>query len=118
MSEVKMVNLKERDLEILKKITIDQYARNHLAIHISGKGTLIQSYESVVCFIPAGAWRKDGKEENKIILDYNKWDCSKTTLKYLKQYLRDRHIKWGDATKKEIEKAIKTREILVAELNR
>lgn len=64
-------------------------------------GAYFQSYRSVIAFKPCGG---------KIQLDKNYWDYSRTTSKYLNQFLRV-------SGKKEIEQKIKAGEYELANLN-
>ena len=65
---------------------------------------IFQSYNSIIA--------KRNRETNKIILDDYFWDYSRTTLKYLKQFLNT------NMSKKEIQKAIETGQIKTANLNK
>ena len=64
-------------------------------------GKYFQSYQSMIAFKS----RKDG-----IFLDEDKWDYSRTTLKYLHSFL-------GTSSKKEIEKGIDSGLYKLVDLN-
>ncbi|WBC28545.1 hypothetical protein TPMD03_7 [Thiohalocapsa phage LS06-2018-MD03] len=76
------VYIKE-DKRVVKKAIIDnkpnitKFANNHVVV-TTKKGRYFQSYSSVVCFKPFSG--------DKFYLG-NRWDYSKTTVKYLGQFL-------------------------------
>jgi hypothetical protein len=72
---------------------------NQFLIH-TDTGVTFQSYSSII------AQKRDGK----VYLDQNKWDYSRTTLKYLNLFLRT-------SGKKEIEAGIKSGAFILADLN-
>jgi len=72
---------------------------NQFTIEINGI-TYFQSYKTIIA-----KW-----SGTKIILDAQKWDYSRTTLKYLCQFL-------GVKSKKEIEQNIKTGNYKLGKLN-
>jgi len=61
--------------------------------------TFFQSYDSIIVKL----------ENGKVFLDENKWDCSKTTSKYLNLFL--------SRTTAEIKARIKTGEYILSNLN-
>lgn len=65
-----------------------------------GNKEIFQSYESIIAVVVDG----------QVTLDKHFWDYSKTTIKYLKQFL-------GGTTKKEIIAKIDSGEYLLGELN-
>ena len=73
---------------------------NQVVIHDGNKETF-QSYRSVVAI----------NDEGAVTLDYKTWDYSRTTLKYLKQFLNT------SASKKEIQARIDNGEYKTANLN-
>jgi len=70
---------------------------------ITKNNYVFQSYNSIIA--------KRNRETNKITLDSYYWDYSRTTLKYLKQFLNT------NMSKKEIQDAIESGEIKTANLN-
>lgn len=75
----------------------------HCEVAVAGR--YFQSYDSMIAFIP------DNYEgsTNKILLDKNYWNYSKTIGKYRNQFLGE--------TKKETEKKIKSGEYILTNLN-
>jgi len=79
------------------------------------KGLYYQSYDAPIAFVPNGGAKLDtllsgGKfDPATVILDRRGWDYSKTTLKYLSQFL-------GVKGKKDIEAKIKTGEFVLLDL--
>lgn len=67
---------------------------------------VFQSYESIIASV----------EGEEIILDVNKWDYSKTTMRYLCDFLA-MFTKWDNLNKKNILKLIKSGEIKIENLN-
>ena len=78
---------------------------NQFIIEVNGV-VYFQSYETIIA----------KKEKGEITIDENYWDYSKTTLKYLKEFLRDecRLMVWN---KKDIEKLIRDGIIKLDDLN-
>ena len=65
------------------------------------KGVYFQSYETLIAFKP---------NEGKLKLDKNYWDYSRTTLKYLYNFIRYK-------SKKDTLKAIEDKQIILTNLN-
>lgn len=78
------------------------FLANNQAVLIEGNEQTFQSYNSIIA---------KKTNDNKIILDINKWDYSRTTLKYLCQFLQ---IQGG---KKTILKMLNDGEIILLNLN-
>jgi len=84
---------------------------NQFIITEHGRGSLgnflrretFQSYDSIIAIVTT--WPC----EETVVLDIDKWDCSKTTGKYRNQFLGE--------TKKETEKKIKSGEYKLVNLN-
>jgi len=75
------------------------------------KGEYFQSYNSIIAFIPKGNFTEEQHKKglNKIQLDSNTWDYSRTTGKYRNQFLGE--------DKKETEKKIKEGIYVLTDLN-
>jgi len=73
-------------------------------------GRYFQSYDSIIAWIP------DDLGKYFVVLDEYCWDYSRTTLKYLTQFLRD-NTALSINYKRDIEKLIDNREILLDNLN-
>lgn len=71
-------------------------------IILNDDGQYFKSYQTMIAFRP---------NQGNIVLDSNSWDYSKTTLKYLKEFLGI------NSSKKEIQKAIDNKAYLTANLN-
>lgn len=69
-------------------------------IIVTPEGTFFQSYRSVIAFID---------HNDKVTLDQNKWDYSRTTAKYRNAFL--------NLDTKEIQKRIKSGDIELGDLN-
>lgn len=67
---------------------------------LTDDGVYFQSYSTVIAFMSS---------LGRVVLD-PKWDCSRTTMKYLNQFL-------GTASKKEIEAGIKSGRYIIEEMN-
>jgi hypothetical protein len=89
-------------VESLKSPRTGNAVANQFAIH-TNDGTYFQSYNTIIAYWPHG--------ESKIVLDTNSWDYSRTTLKYLKQFLR------VNSSKKDIEKSIRLGDFVLQDLN-
>lgn len=70
--------------------------------HAKYGGRWFQSYDSIIVFTP-------NAPDEKVKLDVNKWDFSKTTGKYRNQFLGE--------TKRETEAKIKSGEYILTDLN-
>lgn len=75
----------------------------------NGENTYFQSYDSVIAMYP-------NYDSNKITLDKNYWDYSRTTSKYLYQFLRH-HTGEAINYKDQVRKKIKSGEYKLANLN-
>lgn len=74
------------------------------------KGIMFQSYNSLIAFIPYDmSLQVSGFPHQRIRLDREKWDYSKTTGKYRNIFLSE--------TKKETEKKIKSGKYILTNLN-
>lgn len=69
----------------------------------TSEGVYFQSYQSVIAFKPFGV-------DKKIQLDEEHWDYSRTTLRYLNQFL-------GTAGKRDIERRIAEERYEITTLN-
>ena len=81
-----------------KFIKVEQLGNNQFVVEFSN-GYLFQSYESIV------AYKIDGE-----VYLTDKWDYSRTTLKYLYRFL-EQYCYFNDLNKKKVEKLIKDGEI-------
>lgn len=74
-------------------------------------GTYLQSYRSIIAFIPKGYNYHEGEDADafKTVLDINKWDYSTTTGKYRNAFLG------GDIN--DTRAKIKSGEYILANLN-
>jgi len=70
-----------------------------------------QSYKSIIAKAKRLDYKPENKYINQIYLDINYWDYSRTTLKYLNQFL-------GTSSKKEIQEKIKSGEYILTDLNK
>ena len=68
------------------------------------EGTYFQSYESIIAYVP---YDNPG---DRAYIDVNRWDYSKTTLKYLKYFLEVDSIN-------DIREGIKSGKYILANLN-
>lgn len=76
------------------------------------EGEYFQSYNTIIAFIPKGVFTKYQAEngENKIVLDINSWDYSRTTSKYRNEFLNE--------DTKETRRKIENGTYLLADLNK
>lgn len=82
----------------MEKLKVENLAKNQVII-LNGKEESFQSYDTIIAL----------KKKDKVYLD-PKWNYSRTTTKYLNQFL-------GTNGKKEIEKKIKEKEYIIKSLN-
>lgn len=92
--------------KIANQFVITSYDDNH-----SVSKEVFQSYSTTIAIHNC----KDGKYPHSVTLDRKMWDYSKTTMKYLNQFLSG--IMGQPMPKKEIEKMIKDNLIHLADLN-
>lgn len=78
----------------------------------TSKGRYFQSYDSIIAFLP---WEIMGNVSG-IKLDENYWDYSRTTMKYLCQFLRH-HTSDAINSKKDIEQRIESGYYQLVNLN-
>tara|TARA_R110002050_G_scaffold131677_1_gene253531 strand:+ start:162 stop:455 length:294 start_codon:yes stop_codon:yes gene_type:complete len=74
-----------------------------------GRKVFFQSYNSMIC--------KIDKAKNTVYLDTNYWDYSRTTIKYLKEFLY-LNAYYGTLSTDDIKAKIKTKEIRLTNLNK
>ena len=70
--------------------------------------------EKYCCFFSYNSYIANYNFETKKLVLFNNWDYSRTTLKYLYKFLRD-FTCYEYKNKKEIEKALKNKEIEISE---
>lgn len=76
---------------------------------VDGGKIYFQSYNSMICKIDTA--------KNLVFLDSYYWDYSRTTVKYLKEFLYSRAY-YGFLSTDEIRNKIKTKEIRLTNLNK
>ena len=83
----------------LDNLRVISLGKNHYVIKSDG-ARIFQSYDSIIAV----------KEGRMVVLDKDKWDCSRTTGKYRNKFL--------DENKATTEKKIETGEYYLADLNK
>ena len=86
---------------------VNQLANNQFIITENNGNEIFQSYDSIIA--KKSLWAMGTGTEDRIELDQNYWDYSKTTSKYRNKFL--------DETTKETQAKIKSGEYILTDLN-